>query len=163
LDPTRIKDSRSPEVVWTQTLANARDKLAIDFNRRINAVHLAYGEGILVCSTNAGAILGVDLLSHSLVWAHSYRKGPRNTQMDDMRRRGRGVGGGRWGGNTALAPWSNEWKAAAPAVQDGKVVFTAPDGTSIHCLDLRTGKLLWEEKKINEDVYMAGVYNGKVL
>ena len=33
----------------------------------------AYGEGILVCPTNAGVILGVDLLTHSLrLWAHTY-------------------------------------------------------------------------------------------
>ena len=41
----------------------------------MQAAHLAYADGILVCPTNAGVVLGVDLLSHSLVWAHSYRDG----------------------------------------------------------------------------------------
>ena len=39
-----------------------------------HALPLAYGGGILVCPTNAGAVLAIDLLTHSLVWAHSYRK-----------------------------------------------------------------------------------------
>ncbi len=48
------------EPTWEQTLATPRDRLLLDVSRRVQAVHLAYGEGILVCPTNAGAILGVD-------------------------------------------------------------------------------------------------------
>ena len=67
-------DAANGEPTWTQTLATARDRLLLDISRRVQAVHLAYGEGILVCPTNAGAILGVDLLSRSLVWAFPYRE-----------------------------------------------------------------------------------------
>ena len=42
--------------------------------RRTQATHLAFGEGILVIPTNAGAVFGVDLLSNSLVWAYPYRE-----------------------------------------------------------------------------------------
>ena len=44
-----------------------------DVIRRTWAAHLAYGEGILVCPTNAGAVFGVNLLENSLVWAYPYR------------------------------------------------------------------------------------------
>src|SRR5207253_11106140 len=47
-----------------------------DIARRVNAIHLAYGEGILVCPTNAGEILGVDLMSRTLAWAFPYREKP---------------------------------------------------------------------------------------
>src|SRR5207237_9798672 len=58
-----------------QTLGNVlqQHRFTNDASRRINAVHLAYGEGILVCPTNAGEVLGVDLLSRSLAWAYPYR------------------------------------------------------------------------------------------
>ncbi len=66
-------DPLTGKLLNVQTLATARDKMMMDVWRRVQATHLAYGEGILVCPTNAGAILGVDLLSNSLVWAYPYR------------------------------------------------------------------------------------------
>ena len=43
-----------------------------------------------------------------------------------------------------------------------KVVFTAPDEASVHCLNLSDGALLWKAKR-DDDLYLAGVYGGKVL
>jgi len=65
------------ELEWAQTLAAVKERLTTDVGRRVQAVHLAYGDGVLVCPTNAGAILGVDLLTHSLVWAKPYREAQR--------------------------------------------------------------------------------------
>ena len=56
-----------------QTLGMTQDKMQNDASRRSKAAHLAYGEGMLVCPTNAGAIFGVNLLENSLVWAYPYR------------------------------------------------------------------------------------------
>jgi hypothetical protein len=42
------------------------------------------------------------------------------------------------------------------------VVFTAADDDSIHCLRLRDGKLLWQTAR-KDDLYLAGVHDGKVL
>src|SRR5262249_38582804 len=56
-----------------------------------------------------------------------------------------------------------EWKVTAPAVQDGKVVFTAPDGSGIHCLDLRDGTLLWKANRADDDLFLGGVLASKVL
>ncbi|HEV3258768.1 MAG TPA: PQQ-binding-like beta-propeller repeat protein, partial [Gemmataceae bacterium] len=153
LDPRR-----KGAVSWSQTLANIRDGLDKDVSRRMSAANLAYGEGILVCPTNAGAILGVDVLTHSLVWAQPYRKpngsAPDPNNMGMIR---------RWGGNPyAGQPLSPDWKVTAPVIQDGKVVLAAPDGHAVECLNLRTGTPLWTANKL-DDVYVGGVYNGKVL
>src|SRR5262249_25590971 len=115
-------------------------------------------EGVLVCPTNAGAILGIDLLSHSLVWAYSYREdsGKENPQMEMMRRRG------MWMGQMTGHQLIPDWKVSAPVVQDGKVVFTAPDGASAPCLSPRNGARLWRAARA-DDLYLAGVFNGKVL
>src|SRR5262249_38322933 len=61
------------ELLWSQTLATARDKILVDVNRRMQAAHLAYADGVLVCPTNTGAVLGFDPLSRRLLWAHTYR------------------------------------------------------------------------------------------
>src|SRR5262249_40222652 len=55
------------------------------------------------------------------------------------------------------------WQSAPPVIQDGKVVFTAPDANSIHCIHLRDGAPVWKRKQSEGDLYLAGVYNGKVL
>ena len=60
-------DPDTGKVLAMQPLATTKDlKLGHDPLRRIQACHLAYGEGILVVPTNAGAVFGVDLLSGSL-------------------------------------------------------------------------------------------------
>ena len=132
--------------------------------RRLNAAHLGYGEGILVCPTNAGEVLGVDLLSRSLAWAYPYREqmptpAPvlSNQQMQ-LQLRGIQVSQPNFASMSAA-----NWHSAPPVIQDGKVVFTAPDANSVHCINLRDGTLVWKKKQAENDLYLAGVFNGKVL
>jgi outer membrane protein assembly factor BamB/tetratricopeptide (TPR) repeat protein len=160
-------DAAKGDLVWAQTLATARDKLISDVSRRIHAVHLSYAEGIIVCPTNAGALLGFDIFSNSLVWAYPYREktAPEVANqpppgMGGFRRR---VGGGFVGFDAApLAQLSGEWKLSAPLIHDGKIVFTAPDGGAIHCLSLKDGNFLWQADR-RDDLYLAGVFQGKVV
>jgi outer membrane protein assembly factor BamB/tetratricopeptide (TPR) repeat protein len=144
-------------VAWVQPLATAKEKLLADYRRRINASHIAYGDGILVCPTNAGALIGVDPLTHSLLWAHVYGESapPARGPAPLPPRRGIPPPG--------PAVPSTEWKGSAPVVQAGKVVFTPADGPELRCLSLRDGHLLWDMKAGADDVYFAGVYAGRVL
>jgi outer membrane protein assembly factor BamB/tetratricopeptide (TPR) repeat protein len=154
------KNPHKCAIDWTQKLAGVRDKMTVDIGRRMQAAHLAYGGGILVCPTNAGAVLGVDLLSQSLVWVHSYReKGQLTAQEEEMIRMGMIPPPG-W---TARNPNATDWKVTAPVITEGKVVFTAPDGRAIHCLNLRDGSLLWKVNRTDDDLYLGGVVAGKVL
>jgi outer membrane protein assembly factor BamB/tetratricopeptide (TPR) repeat protein len=149
-------DAAKGEVTWRQKLAEARDKIVQDVTRRTQAAHLAYGEGILVCPTNAGAVLGVDLLSQSLVWAHSYRDKATTNQAYNP----------NLGFNPGMAMQMNlnsEWKTSAPVVTDGKVVFAAPDGSAVHCLNLRDGSLVWKSGRAEDDLYLAGVFKGRAV
>ena len=171
-------DPATGKVLEGQTLANTKDlKLSQDPLRRTQAAHLAYGEGILVVPTNAGAVFGVDLLSNSLVWAYPYRE---STAAPALPLPGAGPVapgmGGRFGGavppgfirlpNGMMVPISStdaHWQVTAPIIQDGKVVFTAPDAQGIHCVSLRDGARLWTHNRDDDDLYLAGVFNGKVL
>lgn len=145
---------------WSQPLCTVESrKLQEDPVRRTQAALLAYGEGILVCPTHAGAIIGVDLLTRSLLWAHSYQELPDNptpiTQAFIV-----GGRGFRQYSQQPLTPPS--WASSAPIIKDSRVVFTAPDADAVHCLSLRDGTLLWKERRAG-DLYLAGVYRGKVL
>ena len=69
-------EAATGRVLSQQPLASVKDiKLHQNPYRRSQAAHLAYGEGVLVIPTNAGAVFGLDLLSNSLVWAYPYREG----------------------------------------------------------------------------------------
>ncbi len=145
------------KVVRAQVLCGVKEPLTRDIVRRSHAVMMAYGEGILVVPTNAGAVLGVDLLTQSLIWSYPYREGVQ-PQMPAVNQFGRPWGGARM----TLSNPSSGFKLTPPVIQNGKVVFAAPDGDSIHCVDLREGTRLWHVKR-GDDVYLGGVYDGKVL
>ena len=160
-------DATKGELVWAQTLATAKDRLTSDVARRIHAVHLAYSEGIIVCPTNAGALLGFDIFTNSLVWAYPYREKAAaetpNPMGGPFGRGGRRMAPGFPGfEGTPLQPLSGEWKGSAPLIHDGKVVFTAPDGGAIHCLNLKDGNFLWQAER-KDDLYIAGIFQGKVV
>jgi outer membrane protein assembly factor BamB/tetratricopeptide (TPR) repeat protein len=153
------------KLIWAQTLATARNRLLLDVSRRVHAVELAYSEGILVCPTNAGAVLGMDLLTRSLVWAFPYRE--KGSDQPDEQQQQMFIGRRRFMGgmdpSANLGNLSGEWKMAGPVVQDGKVVFTAPDGNNgIHCINLIDGDPLWQAER-HDDVYLGGVYDGVVV
>ena len=156
LDPTTGK------LLGIQTLVTTRDKLEQDVGRRTQAAHLSYGEGILVCPTNSGALLGVDLLTGSLVWAYMYRDKTESpdTALDPNRPRINGMIGRRGNGVLMNPSFNNQWKVTAPVIQDGKVIFTAPDARAIHCVNLRDGTKVWTQNRQEEDLYFGGVYAG---
>ena len=43
------------------------------------------------------------------------------------------------------------------------MVFTAPDSLALTCLDLKTGAPRWTDKRQIDDLYLAGVFDGRVL
>jgi outer membrane protein assembly factor BamB len=153
-------EPKQGKVLWTLNLARVVTPVTMDVSRRTDAVNLAYGDGVLVCPTGAGVILGIDLMTRGLRWTYSYWEPPRRPVF----------GANPWG-RPMKQPWGRlmkpqapepEWGASAAVISDGKVVFAAREGESIHCLNLRDGSLQWKVKRA-DDLYLAGVYGGKVL
>lgn len=164
IDPSKIVDSKPAIVGKPQPLGNVAqfNRFVQDIGRRVNAVHLAYGEGTLVCPTNAGEIFGIDLMSRSLVWSYPYRESAHQQLQLPMVGFNPGFNPQpKMAGGTA--PPISKWKSAPPAIQDGKIVFTAPDADSVHCISLRDGRPIWKRGQIKGDLYMAGVHQGRVL
>src|SRR5262249_36693554 len=150
------------EVLWSQTLATFRARLTVDGGRRLHAVRLAYGDGLLVCPTNAGGVVAFALVGRSLAGAHAYREEPPPPPDPTPFMRGRGR---RIRPNLVTEPpnLASEWRVSAPAVADGKVVLAAPDAPELRCLDLHDGSLLWQVKRGDGDLFLAGVSGDRVL
>jgi outer membrane protein assembly factor BamB len=149
------------KVVWTQPLANFSKGIEHEAGRRTWAAHLAYGEGVLVCPSHSGAVIAVDLLSHSLLWAHSYAKAPPSAPKQKVEV------GNKFAFIQPFQPYmprlAANWRNSAPIIADGKVLITAPDAGALHCLNLRDGSLLWKVDWTADDCYVAGAFEGKVL
>ena len=155
-------DPNTGKLISNQPLAQTKNtKLSNEPMRRTQAAHMAYSEGILVIPTNAGAIFGVDVLNNSLLWASPYRDSSSPPAAADQ------PGGGRPfprpGMPQPAVKMESFWQVTAPAISEGKVVFTAPDDGRIHCVSLREGTRLWTQGRKDDDLYLAGVFNGKVL
>jgi outer membrane protein assembly factor BamB len=166
IDPNKIVDARPQILKPTQSLGMVQQQYRVthDISRRTNTVHLAYGEGILVCPTNAGEVLGVDLTSRSLAWAYPYREqAPQTVNLPGvMPQPNRGfIAPGM--ANMASSATIANWKSAPPVIVEGKVVFTAPDASSVHCLNLRDGTAVWKKRQMDGDLFLAGVHQGKVI
>jgi outer membrane protein assembly factor BamB len=140
-------------LLWKQPLAYAPTPMLLDPGRRLQAARAVYAEGILVCPTNAGLVLGVDAVTGGLAWAHPYATQALTEALPSLDRRRREV---RTRVRTA-------WEAPITVAAQGRVVCTAPDSSSVRCLSLREGVLLWEAARAENDVYVAGVFAGKVL
>lgn len=153
--------ARQPELVWVQNLGRANNGVKNDPGRRFQAAFLATADGVMVCPTNAGAVVAVDLNARSLLWAHTYAT---TDQPSNMGGGGRRPINPRFPGDTGFGGVSDQrWRASAPMIVGGRVLFTAYDGTTLQCLDLRSGNLLWEEKRRADDLYVGGVAGDKVL
>jgi outer membrane protein assembly factor BamB len=156
-------------IVSRQPLGDAKYPMVEDSLRRAQVTHLAISDGILVCPTNAGAMLAFNLRTNRLVWAYFYREkgdGPEEWDIGMGMNRPVRPGWRRMPDGT-LAPMmintSQQWKVTPPVISDGKVVFTAPDGRTLNCLDLKDGTRLWTRYRGEDDFFLGGVYDGKVL
>ncbi len=156
-----------PQIDFVLPLGVSRDsKLEDDSLRRINAAHLSYGEGVLVCPTNLGYVIGIDLLQNSLLWAYPYR------DKTDVAANALPPGARILPGGLIIGPNGQQiqptlpqqgWRSSAPIIQDGKVVFTAYDSNSIHCINLKDGSPVWSKPRQEGDLYLGGVVDGKAI
>lgn len=151
--------NREPELVWVQNLGRPNTPIKQDSGRRFQGCFLATADGVMVCPTNSGAVVAVDLNARSLLWAHTYAALDANAA-------GGGGMGRPWGGGGMMMTSSlkeQRWRSSAPMITGGRVLFTAYDGDYLQCLDMRTGKVKWQEKRRADDLYVGGVVGDKVL
>ncbi|HMO37378.1 MAG TPA: hypothetical protein PKA06_15170, partial [Gemmatales bacterium] len=158
------------ELVWAQPLGVVDRKLVEDPVRRTQAAMLSYSDGILVCPTNAGTVLGVDLLTRTLVWAFNFQNEPVNTDSNSadrvpqfriLNRQQRGVESITRGA---------QWSYSAPVIANGTVLLALPDGNALHAIHLRDGNVNWSNPRVDlskdalpPDYYLAGTFEDVAL
>lgn len=145
----------TPVVRWTQSLVTPRYDLDLAPLRRMAGVTPSYADGMMVCSTAAGAIVAVDLARRELAWGYPYRISDTPTVGGRFRR----IPVRPMNGNDD----EERWLDSAPTIADDRVVVTPRDSSELHCIDLLTGKAAWPPKPRADGLYVAGVHEGNVI
>ncbi|MEX0978421.1 MAG: PQQ-binding-like beta-propeller repeat protein, partial [Pirellulales bacterium] len=148
----------SPEsgaLEWSQQLAVVDPPVTQDTFRRNSGATPSFADGILVCPTTAGAIVGIDLSTRSLLWGYQY---PRVTQHYDVSRFN--VRGAMYAGTEQRT--DEHWADASITIADGRVLVTPVETDNLYCLSLEDGKELWKQNR-GTNLYVACVHRGQVI
>ena len=124
-------DAVSGQPLWQQPLCFVPRPVSSDAQRAAAECRPTVVDGIAVCPTNAGFVIGVDVLQGRLLWAYDYRA----DEIEASARRERGAESPTYSGEPSLP---------APVVVCGDDVVCLPhDSGRLHCLDLRSGLVRW--------------------
>ncbi len=142
-------DRKTGELQWRQQLVDLERSINLDVTRRLQASIPSYDEGMLVCPTGAGVVVGVDLAKQALAWAYRYPNQKQLTPRQRLMQQRSGL-------------TKQQWVHCAPVIADGRILLTAGESDELHCLDLMTGKLLWKQQR-GDLLYLAGVEQETIL
>ncbi len=151
-----VLEAKTGHMVWSQPLSSPGGvTIAQDRVRRSSGVSVAYGDGILVCPTDTGATVALDLTTRSLLWGFPSDISPV-FQANPGAVRGRG---GRAPSDAVLPPG---WVDSIPTIYQDKVVLTPRKSSQIYLVDLLTGTRIWQHSR-GEGLYVAGVSQDRVI
>ncbi|WP_437228111.1 PQQ-binding-like beta-propeller repeat protein [Planctomicrobium sp. SH661] len=156
--------ARTGEELWSQPLAAPGRPIKEDLVRTHYACQPVLADGTILCPTTCGWLIAVDRATHRLKW--TCRFAPRMEHHQQFR--------GGYSGQP-LQELNRRWQAVMTLVAGDKVLVTPPEvpdefGMSqpmLYCIDLQTGKILWEQTKAERSggvgLYLAGVWNGQAI
>ncbi|MFP6753514.1 MAG: PQQ-binding-like beta-propeller repeat protein, partial [Pirellulaceae bacterium] len=145
-----VLDARTGQLQWSQQLAHVESRtILVDRLRRLSGASPSFSDGILICPTAAGAVVAVDISSHSLLWGYQYPL--NNTSRRSAIRRPIPIGG---------APTNNQgWIDGTVTISADTVLLTPVEGSQLLCLDLLTGIPRWEPHPRGTGLFVACIHN----
>ena len=136
------------ELLWTQAIGFVEVPIERDANRYPLQCTPSFADGILVCSTQLGYLVGIDSSTGSLMWAYYYGDEQSLLRLD------------RW----PHRPQRNFGHTGFPSVvhiAGDRVVVLPHQSDSIHCLDLKTGARVWTNSR--QDAEYIGTLHGNCV
>ncbi len=137
-----------------QLLAVESGRVNSDPIRRIAGATPAYQDGLLICSTGAGAVVAVDLADQSLAWAMLLDRNEAINQNMLGRRDG-----------LSAEQLLKRWWDGTPKIVGDTVYVTPIETDRLYALDLLTGEKRWKEiaRQQKGARYLAGVHHGLIV
>lgn len=145
-------DPATGKVRWSQLVGVAELGISRDIFRRWWSAPTATGEGVIVTPTTANWIVGVDRLTHSLLWGHHFPRratgnnGPQHETQAMVQQ-------------VALF---GRWYPSPPIIARQRVIHAPQEANLLVCLDLFSGKELWQIPR-SDMLAVAGVFDETVL
>jgi outer membrane protein assembly factor BamB len=137
-----------------QLLAIETGGIDNDAVRRVAGASASYKDGLLICSTGAGAVVAVDIHDRSLVWGTTIERNDVLNQNALGRREG-------------FIPdhLLKRWWDPTPMIEGRSVYLTPIEADRLFAFDLLTGKKRWKEISRNQtdSRYLAGVHDGSIV
>jgi outer membrane protein assembly factor BamB len=148
----------SPEtgaLEWSQQLAIVDPPVTSDQIRRNSGATPSYADGVLVCPTASGALVGIDLSTRSLLWGYQYpRGGFANMNRFNVR--------------ASIYPAGGEprnvdrWADGSVTIADGRLLVTPVETNELFCLNLTDGRELWKQPR-GTNLYVGCIHEGKAI
>lgn len=147
-----VLDAETGKPKWSRLIAYSDTKISKDSVRRWLSAQVAVRNGVIVCPTTVGWMVGVDRTNGAILWGHRYSKPQQGRRHEH----------GQSTNNLSPKPLNGRWLTSAPVIASGHVVFTPQEEETIVCLRLRDGKQVWKIPKSNY-LYLAGTFEGNVV
>lgn len=153
-----VLDAASGSVQWSQPLAELDEARRIEQpgsrSRRLAGLSPSLDDGVLVCPTGAGGVVGIDVATRTLLWAYRYQAKEQANVVRlpngmIIRRNVRGVTEVAQGDQSVVPD-------ATPVMADGRVFLLPAESDELHCLETRTGKLIWKTPR-RDGLILAGI------
>lgn len=143
-------DGATGRLLWSQGIALVARSITADEIRYFRACNPAYADGVIVCPTQSGMLVGVDALTGTLLWTYfcgDQAVAKRIAQRSLARFRSHGSDG----------------FPAVPRITGNRVVFMPRLSDEVHCLDLQTGARLWKKPRLDGEYVGTVTSQGTVL
>lgn len=142
-------DAQTGAIAWQEVLAVSAQGIESDIYRRSQWCEVLESDGILICPTNLFHVIAVDPTTRARLWDYSFATDAAIPIQYGM-------------GAQAIMPPQGVGPTDSPCIVGDRVILSEPRSRGIHCLDLRSGQLLWRVER-NKDWYLAGVTDNSVL
>ena len=154
----RVDGEERNGVEWSQGIAQPEFNIMAHSGRRLAGLSPSYADGVLVCPTESGLLVGVDVARRQLLWSYSYRPARRPMGYSRQQAMRRVLMPNR----ISQLSRTDGWFDSVPVISDGVIVLTPRDSEQLHCLDLETGHLRWSRSR-GQAHFVAAVHQDKVV
>ncbi len=156
-------DTNTGQALWMQPLALPEAEILLDGPRRLAGSSPVFLDPFLICATNAGTVIAIDLEAKELRWIYSYKQnGNQQSEFSPFNARQARSAHSLRPVSLSNMVYGSRWQDFVPVVAGNRLLLTPVDSDDLFCLDLLTGKLLWSEIR-RDGLYIDVVNQEDVL
>ncbi|MDR2754745.1 MAG: PQQ-binding-like beta-propeller repeat protein [Planctomycetaceae bacterium] len=162
-----VLDAESGRLIRQQPLGIPENPFEMDPFRKYYGLIPSASNALILCPTGIGFVVALDAATMTPIWCFSYRaveKEDTNVRNQLRQMRNRPIGGIVHGQNDEFRNLFalTGWQVPALMIDNNRILVAPPDDPALYCLDLLTGKLLWQKKELKREhaLYVACIRNG---